>query len=388
MTAARISLVGANGYGIHHRRAIAELQAAGAAELVGLCDVQPIEDDPVAPVPQTAQLFTDYRELLAVTRPDVVAIATPPHTHLEIASAAVRAGADVLLEKPPLVSWTEHEQLTALLAEFGRVCQVGFQALGSAALAALADAIRAGRLGAIQGIGACGLWQRPDSYYARTPWAGRSELDGRQVLDGALANPFAHAVMQCFAIAEAVGPVSISELAVERYRARPIEVDDTAALSVRLRSGLPIVVAVTLCSDMEQDPWIAVHGERGRAVLEYTTDRLRLPGDAEFAEVPGRTGLLANLLAHRAAPGEVALLAPLERTAPFTQVIDAIAADGPPTTIGPRWQLVHGPDRVVTVPGISAVLRAGAEGLKLPSELAIGWATANSAARGVQQTLR
>jgi predicted dehydrogenase len=387
VTAARISLVGANGYGIHHRRAIAELQAAGAAELVGLCDVQPIEDDPVAPVPQTAQRFTDYRELLAVTRPDVVAIATPPHTHLEIASAAVRAGADVLLEKPPLVSWTEHEQLTALLGESGRVCQVGFQALGSAALAALADAIRAGRLGAIEGIGACGLWQRPDSYYARTPWAGRRELDGRPVLDGALANPFAHAVMQCFAIAEAVGPVSISGLALERYRARPIEVDDTAALSVRLRSGPPIVVAVTLCSDVEQDPWIVVHGERGRAVLEYTTDRLRLPGDADIAEVPGRTGLLANLLAHRAAPGEFALLAPLERTAPFTQVIDAIATDGPPTTIGPQWQRVHSLDRVVTVPGISAVLRAGAERLKLPSELGIAWAAANSPARGVQQTL-
>jgi predicted dehydrogenase len=387
MTAARISLVGANGYGIHHRRAIAELQAAGTAELVGVCDVRPIEDDPSAPVPPTAQRFTDYRELLAVTRPDVVAIATPPHTHLEIASAAVRAGADVMLEKPPLVSWTEHEQLTALLAESGRVCQVGFQALGSAALAALADAIRGGRLGAIVGIGACGLWQRPDSYYARTPWAGRRQLDGRPVLDGALANPFAHAVMQCFAIAETVGPVSIAELALERYRARPIEVDDTGALSVRLRSGLRIVVAVTLCSDVEQNPWIVVHGERGRAVLEYTTDRLRLPGDADFTEVPGRTGLLTNLLANRSAPGEVALLAPLARTAPFTRVIDAIAADGPPTTIEPQWQRVHGPDRIVTVPGISAVLRAGADRLKLPSELAIAWAIANSPAKGVQQTL-
>lgn len=292
-----------------------------------------------------------------------------------------------MLEKPPLVSWSEHEQLTALLAESGRVCQVGFQALGSAALAALSEAIRAGRLGAIEGIGACGLWQRPDSYYSRTPWAGRRELHGRPVLDGALANPFAHAVMQCFAIAEAAGSVSISELVVERYRARPIEVDDTGALSVRLGSGLRIVVAVTLCADLEQDPWIVVHGERGRAVLEYTTDRLRLPGDADLAVVPGRTGLLANLLAHRSAPGEVALLAPLERTAPFTRVIDAITADVPPTTIGPHWQQVHGPDRVVTVPGISAVLREGADHLTLPSELGIAWATANSPAKGVQQTL-
>ncbi len=384
-----MAVVGANGYGLHHRRVIAELQTAGAVELVGLCDIRPIEDDGTAPVPPTAQRFTDHIELLAATEPDIVVIATPPHTHLEIATAAVRAGADVLVEKPPFVSWAEHEQFAATLAETGRAAQIGFQALGSAALATLADAIRDGRLGAVTGIGSCGLWQRPDHYYDRAPWAGRRELDGRPVLDGALANPFAHSVMQCFAIAEAIAPVSISELTVERYCARQIEVDDTGVLSARLDSGPHVVVAVTLCSDEYRDPRIVVHGERGRAVLEYTTDRLRLPGDPEFREVRGRVRLLENLLAHRAAPDEVPMLAPLELTAPFTQVVEAIRTSGSPAPIDAQWQVSHGSggDRVVTVPGISAALREAANRLKLPSELGVAWAIANSAREGVQQTL-
>ena len=187
--------------------------------------------------------------------------------------------------------------------------------------------------------------------------------------------------MQCFAIAEAIGPVSISELTIERYCARQIEVDDTGAVAARLDAGLRAVVAVTLCSDEYCDPRIVVHCERGRAVLEYTTDRLRLPGDPGFRQVPGRIGLLENLLAHRAAPDEVPLVAPLDRTVPFTQVIEAIRTAGPPSPIDAQWQatLAAGPDRVVTVPGISAVLREAANRLKLPSELGVGWAIANSA---------
>lgn len=260
-----VAVIGANGYGLYHRRALVPLLSAGTVELAGMCDLAPIRDEPGAPVPPAVGVFTDYRDLLATTRPDIAIIATPPHTHLEIATAAARAGADVLVEKPPLLSTAEHHALTRVLEETGRVCQVGFQALGSAALAELVDAIRGGRLGRVTGIGVYGAWQRPDSYYARTPWSGRRELDGRPVLDGALANPFAHAGMQALAVAEACGPVPVTNVDLERYCARPIEVDDTGVLRVSLGDGPPVVVAVTLCADVPVDPTLVVHAEHGRA---------------------------------------------------------------------------------------------------------------------------
>jgi predicted dehydrogenase len=373
-----VALIGAGGHGRWHRREIARLQQAGAVRLVGLADPAPIPDLPDAPVPASARCFTDHRELLAATRPELVVICTPPHTHLEIATAAATAGADLLLEKPPVTSLAEHAALVRVLAGTGRVCQVGFQALGSAALAELAGAVAAGRLGRVTGIGAAGAWQRPDSYYRRAPWAGRRWLDGRPVLDGALVNPFAHAVMQCLAVVEAAtgAPVTAGSLELERYRARPIEVDDTGALRLRPAGGPPVVVAVTLCGDEFLAGEVIVHTERGRAVLGYPDDLLQLPEDPAPRRLPGRTGLLANLLAHRADPA-VPLLAGLERTGPFTALVERIRAAGDPVEIPPRYRRDRGggtADRTVTVPGASRLVRAAADRLALPSELGAPWA--------------
>jgi hypothetical protein len=170
--------------------------------------------------------------------------------------------------------------------------------------------------------------------------------------------------------------MTAGSLEVELYRARPIEVDDTAVLRLRLAGGLPVVVAVTLCGDEFVAGEVLVHTERGRAVLGYAEDWLRLPGDPTRRDLPGRSCLLANLLAHRAAPGRVPLLAPLDRTALFTAVAAAIAGAGEPATIYPQHQRRSGDpgDPVVTVPGASQLMRRAAEQLALPSELGVAWA--------------
>ncbi|WFE55628.1 Gfo/Idh/MocA family oxidoreductase [Micromonospora sp. WMMD712] len=374
----RVAVIGANGHGRWHRRVIAPLHEAGRLRLVALVDVRPIEPEPAAALPADAAVFTDHAEMLAAAKPDVVVVCTPPHTHLPIARDVLAAGADVLLEKPPVLSMAEHRLLAAALAETGRACQVGFQALGSAALSELTAAVAAGRLGTVTGIATVAAWQRSDGYYARAPWAGRRTLDGRPVLDGALANPLAHAVMQCLAVAEAVtgAPVRPATIELERYRVRPIEVDDTAALRVVPRAGPPIVAAVTLAGEDFVAGEVLVTGSAGRAVLEYPTDRLLLPGDDAPREVPGRRGLLENLLAHRADPAGTPLIAPLARTAPFTAVLEAVQAAPEPTLLGGDLVTAtgRGPDRVLTVRGINAALRAAAASGALLSELGVPWA--------------
>ncbi|WP_405432350.1 Gfo/Idh/MocA family protein [Micromonospora sp. NBC_00617] len=373
-----VAVIGANGHGHWHRRVIAPLHADGRLRLVALVDVQPVRDEREAPVPIGVGVFTDHRAMLAVARPEVVVICTPPHTHLPIARDALEAGADLLLEKPPVLSLAEHDELTDALAATGRVAQVGFQALGSAALTALTDGLAAGRLGAVTGIATVATWQRPDAYYTRSPWAGRRSVDGRPVLDGALANPFAHAVMQCLAVAEALGgappwPVAIE---VERYRVRPIEVEDTAVLRVRFRAGPPVLAAVTLASEEFVAGEVVVTGTTGQAVLEYPTDRLRLPGDVVTRRVPGRRGLLENLLAHRVDPAAVPLIAPLARTAPFTALLDALRAAPEPRLLdGELVDVVgDGDERVLRIRGVVAVLRRAAEQGALPSEQGVPWA--------------
>ncbi|MDG4823906.1 Gfo/Idh/MocA family oxidoreductase [Asanoa sp. WMMD1127] len=390
-TGARVALIGANGHGRWHRRRLAPRHEAGEIVFAGIAEPNPV--DPDAPVPADTPVFGDHRELLANARPDVVVICTPPGSHLPIALDALAAGCDVLLEKPPVLSLADHERLAAALAETGLACQVGFQALGSAALDELRASVAGGALGRLTGVAAVASWQRDDAYYARSPWAGR------RAVDGALTNPLGHAVMQALAIADPLlcshiritgsGPTGDAYMAaeqgaatlpsrieVERYRTRPIESDDTAVLRLTVPGGPPVVVAVTLAGEEFIPGEVVVTGERGSATLEYPTDRLRLPGEPGLREVPGRVDLLDNLLAHRADRAGVPLRAPLAATVGFTAVVDALGDAPPPVALdaGVVSDIGAGPARIRSIGGINDVLRRAANGLALPSELGVPWA--------------
>src|SRR4051812_17955379 len=96
-----VALVGANGHGLWHRRQL----RSSTHRLVALCDVAPVADAGGVPV------YTDHTVMLAEHHPDIVIVVTPPHTHLPIAVDALRSGAHVLLEKPPVLSLAEHDAL-------------------------------------------------------------------------------------------------------------------------------------------------------------------------------------------------------------------------------------------------------------------------------------
>jgi predicted dehydrogenase len=359
-----VALIGANGHGAWHRRQI--LSLPDRVRLAGLADVRPLSP----PAPEGVPVFTDHRALLEAVRPDVVVICTPPHTHLPIALDAIAAGCDILLEKPPVASLAAHRTLLAALASAGVACQVGFQALGSQAWSRFRSALPA--LGPLTGITAAASWKRDDDYYERAPWAGRRVLNGRPVVDGALANPLAHAVMQALAAASAASAGRPRQLTVERYRTRPIEVDDTAFARITFDSGLDVLVAVTLAGEDFITGEITASGSAGDAVLEYPTDRLSVPSAPAMTEVPGRTDLLTNLLDHRASG--TPLLVPLSATNNFTMVLEALTMpDMPlPHLLNGGAVKVDGANR--TISGVNEVIRAAAKGLALPSELGVSWA--------------
>jgi predicted dehydrogenase len=366
----RVALIGATGHGASHRQTIAELAEAGRVELVGLGDLREVPD-----VPPGVPVFADHRDLLALTHPEVVVVCTPPHTHLPIATDVLRSGADLLLEKPPVVDAAEHAALARVLVETGRSCQIGFQALASPALAELLAFVDTGGLGELRTITMRGAWFRDEAYFTRAAWVGRSTVDGRPSLDGALANPFAHAVMQVLAIARAMP----TQIEVERYRTRAIEVDDTATLRLTFPGGVRALIAVSLCAQEYVPGEIVVTGSTGRAVHEYPTDLLGLPGAGEATARPGRVNLLENLLDHRALG--TPLLVPLERTAPFTAVLGPITAA--PVTPIDAGHLVTRTDLAtprLVIPGVNAAIEAAVAGLAMFSELNLPWAANRPAA--------
>jgi predicted dehydrogenase len=100
-----------------------------------------------AGVPRT---FVDYREMLDSGEHDIVIVATPDHWHALPAIAAMKAGADVYLEKPVGVDVIEGESLVAAARKYGRVVQVNTQRRSNPLYPEARDKyIRSGRLGTI-----------------------------------------------------------------------------------------------------------------------------------------------------------------------------------------------------------------------------------------------
>ena len=216
----RVALIGMHGHGRVHLDGLLERDRAGLLSLSGVADVRP-------PAGSDADLLsgrvfdTDAARLLDTVRPDIAVIASPSHTHFELAERAMRLGAHVLLEKPPVTSLVDHDRLVAVAKETGRHCQVGFQAFGSSVARELSHRIRIGEFGELRRISVVGCWQRDGGYYGRSDWAGRRTLGGVVVGDGALTNPFAHGVALALRLAAKDSDPTV-RVPAEPYQAYPI----------------------------------------------------------------------------------------------------------------------------------------------------------------------
>lgn len=71
-------------------------------------------------IPNVAS-YTDYKAMLAANVVDAVAVCTPTQFHYPITRDCLRAGVDVLLEKPPTATLTAFEELVAQAAASKRV---------------------------------------------------------------------------------------------------------------------------------------------------------------------------------------------------------------------------------------------------------------------------
>ncbi|MFJ7999615.1 Gfo/Idh/MocA family protein [Streptomyces sp. NPDC096310] len=400
-----VVLAGARGHGRTHLVNIRRLEQAGLVRLVGICELKPLSEEELAGFGAPEQ-SDDFAGLLERTGARIAVLCTPIHTHTELALVAADHGVHTLLEKPTTPSYGDYERLLAGLAERDTACQVGFQSLGSHALDAIGRLVADGAIGAVRGIGAAGAWVRDDAYYRRVPWAGRRSLNGRDVVDGVLTNPLAHAVATALRLDGSERAEDIAEIELEQFRANDIEADDTSCLRVRTARGTRITVAVTLCAERAGEPYVVVHGGRGRITFWYKEDRVLVErtdgggtggrdgsgdpaGDADgyggtgaergsatdrAGTVHGRTDLLENLVAHLRDGTE--LLVPAERTGAFMRIVEAIRTGPLPTPLpADAWSVVPGekaPRRVVK--GIDALVAASADTLSTFSELGAGWA--------------
>jgi myo-inositol 2-dehydrogenase/D-chiro-inositol 1-dehydrogenase len=142
--AMRFGLIGYGLWGRHHATAIAA--APGAVLSAIACASETTAAAARQDFPNVA-VHVGYAALLARSDIDAVAIAVPNHLHAEIGIAALRAGKDVLLEKPMATTLEGCDRLLHMARESGRILTIGHELRLSTQFGRIKSFIDAGDIG-------------------------------------------------------------------------------------------------------------------------------------------------------------------------------------------------------------------------------------------------
>ncbi len=216
------------------------------------------------------EIYPDPDSLLEAMkgRVDVIFVPTPIHTHKELGIKCIDSGFDVFLEKPPVATVQELDELDAYATAKGKRIAVMFQSFYTSIMHEMKDIIVSGKLGKVKRVRGIAAWIRTDEYYTRG-WAGKLKTNGAWVLDGTINNPLAHQLsnemnLACMEHGKIAQP---AEVTAELYHGHDIESEDTSSLRILTTDGIEIIFNATLCPEETVDPIIVVECEKG--TIEY-----------------------------------------------------------------------------------------------------------------------
>lgn len=334
-----------------------------------------------------AVYYPDYGQMLREhPRIDLVAIATPIHLHKPMCLEALDTGCHVLVEKPPAVTVQDMARMIEAQRASGRKVQVNFQHTSSAAFRVMIGKLRSGEIGRLLHVTGIGKWSRGQSYYERTPWAGKLMHHGNMVLDGTLSNPFAHLLNNCLIAAgngqaQAAEPTSVR---AERYRAYEIEGDDTSCASIETSGGVPVRLYATLCHEAPESAGIRAVGDRGEMYWDFGSRLAVRTSSGRESELTFEPENLFEKMYRNSIEAildpSVELYSPLHATSRYVAALNgALESAATVRPIAARYvrRRAGASTEYRTIEHISALIDEAADRGKLFSELSVPWAAAS-----------
>jgi predicted dehydrogenase len=207
-----------------HRRAL-ELETA---QLVAAADINPALQETVE-AELNVPFYTDHRQMLADTQPDVAIVVTPHPFHAPLAIDALRAGCHVLVEKPIAVQVGEADEMVRAARAADRLLAVNFQQRLRPEVRAIHQVVQSGQLGEIQHVRMVATWTRTRAYFAHAGWRGTWRGEG----GGVLMNQSPHNLdMLCYLM-----DLPARVAAWTRTRLHTIETEDTAHAMLEWPNG-------------------------------------------------------------------------------------------------------------------------------------------------------
>ena len=339
-----VAIVGCGMIARFHAKALAEIPQT---RLLALVSRKPANAQAVNEAAGLkCDIYTELAPVLARRDIHMVIVATASGAHMEPAVAAAEAGKHVVVEKPLEVTLERCDRIIEGCKRYGvQLCTI-FPSRFADANRTLKAAVDAGRFGRLTlGETAC-KWWRPQSYYDEGGWKGTKALDG----GGALMNQAIHNVDLLQWIMGMPTHINgfIATLAHER-----IEVEDTAVACLRFANGALGVIQATTSVHPGLPKTIAVHGDKGSAVIEQE-DVLRwdfLPEIAEDQAIRQRFAVKVGASGGASNPAAISYEYHRRQLADFVEAVQA-----------GRAPLVDGREGRKAVEIILAIYRSAATG--------------------------
>jgi predicted dehydrogenase len=140
----KIALVGCGKIADAH---VEEIQKQKSVRLVAVCDSELLMAEQLATRYGIPKYHDDFAELLSTEAPDVVHIATPPQSHLALATQAMKADCHVFVEKPLTLDYDSSKTLLDTAVRTGKKVTVGFIAQFDPPAERMRALLHAGALG-------------------------------------------------------------------------------------------------------------------------------------------------------------------------------------------------------------------------------------------------
>jgi UDP-N-acetyl-2-amino-2-deoxyglucuronate dehydrogenase len=319
-----VAIVGCGMIARFHVRALAEVPDTRVVALVD--KAVPFAEKMKQDLNLPCEVYADLPDALKRKDVDIVIVSTPSGAHMESAVAAANAGKHVVVEKPLEVTLERCDRIIdACDKNKVKLCTIFPSRFGEANLE-LKRAVSAGRFGRLTlGETAC-KWWRTQEYYDKGGWRGTKALDG----GGALMNQAIHNVDLLLWL---MGPVThISGMTALLAHER-IEVEDTAVACLRFKSGALGVLQATTSVWPGYPKTIAIHGNRGSAVIEQD-DLLRWQFDPETPEDEGIRRHFAQKVGGSGGSSDPAAISHAGHAKQLTGFVQAITAGRAPSVDG------------------------------------------------------
>ncbi|RUT28125.1 Gfo/Idh/MocA family oxidoreductase [Paenibacillus zeisoli] len=246
----KVGIIGGGGIAGAHAKAYRKLPFVN---IIAVADITPGRAEEFAEKYnlKETQAFTDYKELLKISELDAVSICTPNVSHHQISIDALRAGKQVLLEKPMSVTLAEAIDMVNVSKQTGGMLSIGFQPRYDPNMKLLKDIVSSGELGQI--------------YYVETGGGRRRGMPGGTFINKKLAGAGAMADVGCYSLDLVLNtlnhprPLTVSAFTTNHFgtnkryhpEADKFEVEDFGVAMIRFENEMVLQFKISWAMHMD-----------------------------------------------------------------------------------------------------------------------------------------